>query len=216
MIDSFFGKMVPAEDIADLLERRRRARGLAWTEVAERAELAESRIYDQLHRSRSGRPTPEVLHKISKPLALPGNTLLLATWGTGDDATDAMGTLLKVTPPEDKLTMRSRRRRGKAGPRPAGSGPGAGGTAPRGANTPRSEHWDRVLDVAERRDKSAWEVFGRLYAADAEITADADGRLRVVAGRMDASAYAKLRKKAMLPIKVIIKQILGEARAGAR
>jgi transcriptional regulator with XRE-family HTH domain len=99
MIDSFFGKMVPAEDIADLLERRRRARGLAWTEVAERAELAESRIYDQLHRSRSGRPTPEVLRKISKPLALPGNTLLLATWGTGDDATDAMGTLLKVPPP---------------------------------------------------------------------------------------------------------------------
>jgi len=215
MIDSSFVPTIPAKDIADLLDRRRRAKGLTWAEVARRADLAESRISDQLNRGGSGRLAPEVLHKVSKPLELPGNPLLLAIWGTGDDASNAMGTLLKLVPHEDKPTGRGRRR-GKAGLQPAGSGPRADGTAPQRPNPPHSPHWDRVLDAAQRIDKAAWEALGQLYAAGAEITADADGTLRIVNGLIDAAAYDDFREEAMLPIRGILEQILLEARADVR
>jgi hypothetical protein len=215
MSDSSFGEMVPAEDIADLLDRRRRAKGLTWAEVARRAELAESRISDQLNRGGSHRLAPEVTHKVSKPLALDGNTLLVAIWGMGEDATNAMGKLLKLVPHEDKPTRRGRRR-GNAGLQPAGSGPRADATAPQRPNPPRSPHWDRVLDAAKRIDKAAWGVCGQLYADGAEVTADADGTLRIVAGLIDAAAYDAFRKKAMLPIRGILEQILLEARADVR
>jgi hypothetical protein len=148
-------------------------------------------------------------------LELDGNTLLVAIWGMGEDATNAMRTLLKLVPHEDKPTGRGRRR-GNAGLQPAGSGPRADGTAPQRPNPPRSPHWDRVLDAAQRIDKAAWEALGQLYADGAEVTADADGTLRIVAGLIDAAAYDAFRKKAMLPIRGILEQILLEARADVR